>query len=387
MKQRIFADNKTGPHFSLTRAATTGNGAIPPYKGAKQLLYDMFHQIAQTHYNYRESWEILIEVLGLHLGIVDHPWIYSDPSREMEKQIDRASPIKRPAFWVERPKLDKFAMLAVLLGIPMKQPTIKITQPTGPYNLSREIYYEHRYKTVRKQHPMLSSHRRHNAERFLEKFEQKGLLQQYVENARTENPDPASPGGYNGIDHLGAIFEEFELAGRANRLGQCLTPMNVVDFICQSTIGDKTQEKPRPLTVMDPALGTGRFLMEASRLNWHRPLILFGIELDVTLYRAALVNMAIYNRHPYAILCGDTLMLDVQNHPEVWNLANLWEPADISKYYWKAPPKFKFSLANMAAKSKEEPIREAISAIAPPEVPTIPQRFSLSAMAKQKQKH
>lgn len=79
----------------------------------------------------------------------------------------------------------------------------------------------------------------------------------------------------------------------------------------------------------EPCVGTGRFLLGATNLYPAAPLILYGIEIDVSLYRACLVNMKLFSNHFYHILCGDTLRM-----PEPpWGLANTWQPPDLSSYY------------------------------------------------------
>jgi len=71
------------------------------------------------------------------------------------------------------------------------------------------------------------------------------------------------------------------------------------------------------------------------------PLVLFGVEIDLSLYRACLVNLALLSKHPYSIICADTLRLD-QNKSgptsKLWDLGNRWNPPDISAFYWKPPP-------------------------------------------------
>jgi len=89
-------------------------------------------------------------------------------------------------------------------------------------------------------------------------------------------------------------------------------------------------------TQLDPCVGTGRFLLEASRLYPKAPLRLYGIEISLPLYRACLVNMAIMSNHPYYIICADTLRLDNSKLPYL--VANRWNPPDMSKFYWKPPP-------------------------------------------------
>jgi hypothetical protein len=106
----------------------------------------------------------------------------------------------------------------------------------------------------------------------------------------------------------------------------------------------------RPHTVLDPCVGTGRFLIGASLMYPKAPLVLFGIEIDLSLYRACLVNMALFSKHPYTIICADALMIDEKytyTTSPIWDLGNLWEPPDFSPFYWKKPPitAEKFSLA------------------------------------------
>jgi len=115
----------------------------------------------------------------------------------------------------------------------------------------------------------------------------------------------------------------------------------------------------KPQTVIDPAgCGTGRFLLGAT---WHAPkapLVLFGIEIDPSLYRACLVNMAMFSNHPYSIVCGDALMIDTpycSPGSKLWDWGNQWNPPDISPFYFKLKPPFKFSLVALAKARKEQP--------------------------------
>jgi len=135
-------------------------------------------------------------------------------------------------------------------------------------------------------------------------------------------------------DYLGDIFLEQDLAG----LGQNLTPKNVVDLMIEMTL-------PKPITkiqtVLDPCVGTGRFLIETSLLRRDSPLILFGIEINIGLYRACIVNMKMFATHPYSIICADTLRLDPDitgPASQIWDLGNRWDPPDMSAFFWKPPP-------------------------------------------------
>jgi len=73
----------------------------------------------------------------------------------------------------------------------------------------------------------------------------------------------------------------------------------------------------------------------------NEPLVLFGIEIDLWLYRACLVNMAMFSRHPYTIICADALRIDEKyayTTSPIWDYGNLWEPPDVTPFYWKERP-------------------------------------------------
>ena len=53
------------------------------------------------------------------------------------------------------------------------------------------------------------------------------------------------------------------------------------------------------------------------------PLVLFGVEINLALYKAYLVNMAMFSNHPYSIICADALQLDTEKSgpsSRLWDL-------------------------------------------------------------------
>jgi len=354
--KKLFPDpeDKTQPHFSLKEMR-----AIPPYRGPKRVLADLMHEVEmKVHLFRKECWNLVVELLADHLGIIDNPWKYSLPN-------------------------------------------VKWAGSKGKPN------YPHFQEL--KQH-----------------IQKTGLIEQYIKEAREEP-----------WDHLGEIFVEEELAGKANRLGQCLTPRGIVEFMIKCCLEPDVLKKsysykkpdfptrvwlttealkfndrlaeisinlqaerarwhtvigmrpllvkydPEPITDLDPAVGTGRFLIIASQMYPKAPLVLYGIEIDLSLYRACLVNMALFSNHPYSIICGDTLRLDPRySMPggELWELGNQWNPPDISPFYIKIKPPFKFSLAALAKTIKEQP------APIPAPIPQAPVAFSLAQYMRAKKK-
>ena len=301
----------TGPRWSLKEMK-----AIPPYRGPKKALVDLLDEVeSKLHLFRKECWNITCELIADHLGIIKTPWKYSIPDAEW------TDPLGKPSY--------------------------------------------HNFKQLKEQiNPY--------------------LIETYVRDAKA---DP--------WDYLGDIFCEEELAG-TNRLGQMLTPRSLVEMMTMMALepnlprkyslpkpdletriwltrealsyNDKLAEisinlqaerarrhtvqqmqpiltkydpDPEPVSDLDPATGTGRFLLVASLMYPESPLLLYGIEIDLFLYRACLVNMAMFSNHPYSIICADTLMLNPDlSGPggDLWTLGNRWNPPDISEYYCKPSP-------------------------------------------------
>lgn len=154
--------------------------------------------------------------------------------------------------------------------------------------------------------------------------------------------------------------------------GQGMTPKGVVDMMVKMTMGDMKKETtkfwlaqhnrqyivdyirhlahypwhlpklptPEIQRILDPCVGTGRFLIEPTIMYPKAPLVLYGIEINLSLYRACLVNMAMFSNHPYTIICGDTLRLPQTcnaAHP-IWDLGNRWKTPDMTPFYnWRPP--------------------------------------------------
>jgi len=120
-------------------------------------------------------------------------------------------------------------------------------------------------------------------------------------------------------DHLGEAFSRLELGNSA--LSQCLTPMHIADFMVamNGCAHMKSGE-----TILDPCSGTGVFLVAA--LKAIPPTVqLYGIELDLTLYRATLVQLTGFTSYgkkdnPFFLLNANTLMDELD-----WSQANRWE--------------------------------------------------------------
>jgi len=129
-------------------------------------------------------------------------------------------------------------------------------------------------------------------------------------------------------DYLLKVFTTYEL-GNVKGLGQCLTPPQVADFMIQMVIGTdleqrKQQKNPQPLTVAEPACGTGVFIIRTWRMFQNENIVFYCADIDLRMYRSTLVQTQLFNIPAY-VLCVDSLGYDLQN-PDIWALANRWNP-------------------------------------------------------------
>jgi len=127
-------------------------------------------------------------------------------------------------------------------------------------------------------------------------------------------------------DWLGELFERMECGNK--HLGQHFTPRPVVQLMITAAMLKAPDDGARPITVLDPCTGTGRFLVALATMFPEKPLALFGIEIDLDLYRAALVNMRTFALgRPCFLLRADALIVDASLDSPNWRrYANLWNP-------------------------------------------------------------
>jgi hypothetical protein len=172
-----------------------------------------------------------------------------------------------------------------------------------------------------------------------EALEKGGLLKRYVAVAR-KHP----------WDHLGDIWTELEL-GKQSRLGQFLTPRPVVEMMVLMNI---LEEPTEPQTLLDPCVGMGRFLLGAMIKYPYAPITCYGVDIDLLMYRACLVNMKLFATLPYYIIRADSLRLDLYVNSPIWKLANTWDPAELSFAYHQPLESKPFSLTDYIRQKQEE---------------------------------
>lgn len=131
-------------------------------------------------------------------------------------------------------------------------------------------------------------------------------------------------GGSEKYDCLGDLYVENVIgANEASRKGLYLTPQPVVELMCQSVLGDNTKEEPN---ILEPCVGTGRFLLTASKYAPNARL--YGVDNNLNMIKTAFTNAAIYNVSMY-LLHADSLLhetdISKQEGRDNWQYANRWQ--------------------------------------------------------------
>ena len=100
----------------------------------------------------------------------------------------------------------------------------------------------------------------------------------------------------NPTDYWGELYSETKGRGSWNRTGFYPTPQNVCNMICKMTMqsdldkAEKNGQDTRILSVMEPAVGTGRMLLEASNYSVN----LWGMDVDRVCVNATKINGFLY---------------------------------------------------------------------------------------------
>jgi hypothetical protein len=90
-------------------------------------------------------------------------------------------------------------------------------------------------------------------------------------------------------DYFGEVFALKEYSDP--ELGEIITPEEVVRCTNDLTVGSMPPDSDRWQTAIDPAAGTGRFLVDLAVRYPDHKIALFGVEKNPDLYRTCLVNM------------------------------------------------------------------------------------------------
>jgi type I restriction-modification system DNA methylase subunit len=122
-------------------------------------------------------------------------------------------------------------------------------------------------------------------------------------------------------DYLGDLYLGKQRNDERKHKGQYLLPERVVGHI-NGIVISKTDEK---VNILDPYVGTGRFLISAHKYAPNANL--FGVDIDLRALRIAFTNCAIQNIKAY-LLHADNLVHEIDvskaDGSYNWQFANRW---------------------------------------------------------------
>ncbi len=156
--------------------------------------------------------------------------------------------------------------------------------------LSQAPDKEQRYMTIMRRYGARSEGRPHPADHFSKALG--AWLLACQELSARERPFP---------DILGRVYEEESVTNRFS--GQFFTP----EPICQMMSRMLIEPTDAPISIADPACGSGRFFIAAQPLAPKASF--FGIDRDLTCVHMAVLNMLVRNARA-TIIHGNTLSLE-----------------------------------------------------------------------------
>jgi hypothetical protein len=176
-------------------------------------------------------------------------------------------------------------------------------------------------------------------------------------------------------DDLGRLMEEH--AGvLTDRLGQFLTPWNLVRMMTAMTSSNEPVPEGEWRQYLDPACGTGRFCMAAMDQDAPHDegrVVYKAVDLDMRMVRTTILNLHLVNfwriKHghrpaPFRVIHANSLAVDL-GHAATWRHANKWTQPD-----WRTLPQRRAeheaspSLADFGASQGYRTMDEAKAALA-----------------------
>ncbi|MEM6251321.1 MAG: N-6 DNA methylase [Cyanobacteria bacterium P01_D01_bin.156] len=145
-----------------------------------------------------------------------------------------------------------------------------------------------------------------------------------------------------GEDFLGALYEELDLSGSAQRgsRGEFFTPSSVAKMMAQMSLADVEDIIDRKgfITLSEPCCGAGGMVIafaNALKELGHNPqeiLYVEAIDVNQTFFNIAYMQLALLGL-PCRVWCANTLSLEVNEFRETPHLK-------LSRYHWEKQPAF-----------------------------------------------
>lgn len=118
-------------------------------------------------------------------------------------------------------------------------------------------------------------------------------------------------------DHLGELYFDKVIVDK----NQSLMSHDTADKLAMLNIGNNDA----PLKILDPCVGTGRYLMATARLAPNA--LVFGVDSNLRLLRIAYTNFLIHNIKGYVLHANKKIHdieLNTKNGIHNWQFANKW---------------------------------------------------------------
>ena len=107
------------------------------------------------------------------------------------------------------------------------------------------------------------------------------------------------------------FYQDIVLDGKGK--GQILTPETIVDYMAAESIKEalKIKEEGKPLMIIDPACGTGRFMLGVAEYCFTNqiPFVFWNIDIDERMTDATKKHAEHY-KIPAIVILGDALLND-----------------------------------------------------------------------------
>lgn len=111
----------------------------------------------------------------------------------------------------------------------------------------------------------------------------------------------------NEDDLLGDLYQGAITYGED---GQYFTPDGISRLMAQMSVDpDARPSREKPIYIHDPCCGTGRMLLEASKINPHAELV--GQDVDARCAKITAINLGLRSRYGW-VICGNSLSGDTQ---------------------------------------------------------------------------
>lgn len=153
-------------------------------------------------------------------------------------------------------------------------------------------------------------------------------------------------------DRLGDAFEAFGM--QSDRFGQHFTPHNVAAALAEVQVGADADDPDPPVTIADPACGSGRLPIYAAR-RIDQPTFCFGQDKDELCAQMAALNFCFFNVDG-VVIWGDSIRVEKKR---AWRTANTPFGGEVREVDPESVPLPEASLEERAA--DQEPAQVAVA--------------------------